>query len=509
MELLSSNLRIVGQFVDTLHSAHFALDEEFYYTKFQDLIEFLNTQKEIAKLQEAFGVKSKIIDNFLELGKFQIFSAGVSGYSYVLSNDLVSIHISNSKFQNTQHKSQLKIEYRSQFLFDVGYIKAYEYGKEIAKRILGEFKSTCQRIDLATDIWGIDYKPLDFYKFQTLYVKESHSPQNFNQYMRFYRTTGFTFGRSDFRFRVYDKTLEIKQNLTKSYFKEFWALNGYRDDDNLPVWRHEVQYRRQDLKLFFLQSEFAFLIDEVEAIFGILDKLWLNVMNKVRYVDLSDSEVLRIMSGELKSDSIKKVFQRKRKNIQKNEEFDFWASLYTWDGKTLNKDGFKRHKHYSTANSYYATRSLKSFISQSYKIAHGDSSKMLELIASLENDLLHQDLTIHSYGLLKAFTSSFDVFKALDTGKLSNYEYDFIKHSYSEVDFRENFVQLISMLSPKSEHFHDVNSKFDYYEEALSLRDFTKELQFKSTLYDIGYRKAIEPEPVVNFEFSPDFDYPF
>lgn len=506
--------KIVGQFIDTLHSAHYARDEEFYYKNFQELIEYLTEQKEIAKEQKAFGVKFKVINNFLELGKFKINSAGVSNYAYVLTNDLISIHISNAKFNNTQFKPQLKIEYRSNFLFDVGYKKAYEYGLEVAKRVLGlETRNTCQRIDLATDIWRVNYNPLDYYRIQSLYQKNKHSPEEeseedaeenenktnatFKQYARYYNTTGFQIGSGKFVFRVYNKTTEIQKNLNKSYFKEFWVLNGYREEEKSPVWRHESQFRRQDLKAFFPQSLLNKIDDEVLYIFNILDTLWLDSIKKVRFTNLTDSEVLKITSGEIMPDSIRKTFQRRRATIAKNNEFDFWQMLHTWNNKLLNKDGLvKKHKHFSMPNKFYVKRAFKSYLSQSYKISGGNPDMLIQILKDVDEELQKEDLDIHSYGLLKSFNSSHEVYKALVDEKLSTYDYDFIKPFYKETDFRETFVQLVHSLTPSNNLLEEVKEKFSYYNQNLRLLEFSKEVDFINLKYAAGYKKpkVIETE---------------
>jgi len=471
---------IVGQFVDTMVTAHLALDDEFYYIKFKDLIDFLKEKKAEAQTTR-FGVKFIIIEDFLQLGKFQIFSTGVAQYAYHLSNGNIDIHISDADYQNKHSKPQVRIEYRSHFLFSVGFKEALEYGKKVVKRILGAFQTKLQRIDLATDLWGVGFTPLDSLRFRAK-MKASQ----YRDFSRFNKTTGFIFGSSDFMFRVYNKSLEIRQNKSKEYFKSFWILNGYKESLDIDVWRFETQYRRAKLKDFIPNYLFNKLDCEATYIFGKLEQLWANTFKAIKFTHLSNDEVIRVSEELTKAISIRQTYLRRDNKRKKENLLNLTDYLMNWNNKSLNFGMIKKNKHYSMTNNEHLKKSIKTAVAQSFKIG-SSLTPLMKALAEIDRDLEHEGLDITTYGLSKSVTTSLDIYKALESGKIDTYEFDFVKSSYNTATATKSYVKLLTLIKDEAKRSEFLDIDFEHYASSIQkvIDENEKNIPMESVAKDV------------------------
>lgn len=397
--------KVIHQGIDTLVTSHVILNLEDYVSKFIPLLNELESLKDEAQLKESFNQKDRAVKfNLVGYGDFNIYAQGRGRYKYILSNEDIEISIANIEHgTNDFNTPQIRVEYRAHFLFALGNKKAYEIVLKLIKKLTGATKNLCQRIDIATDIQGIQYTSSDKTRFQTLYKSADFS--QFNEWYRHHRTTGFHIGNPDCLFRIYDKTLETRVNPNKRFIEYKWIANGYDKDKALPVWRHEVQYRRAELKKFMPK----YLEDEVIFHFTQIDKLWNNIITKVRWTDLTREEIQRIEEKNLKSDSIKKIFQRARTNPAR---IDFWNILKNWDNELSNipikyediKEGKKE-----TAKKY-----VKALVGSTYKALGSNPQMLIDILNEVQSELLQNNLTLHQYGELKTLSNFIQNAKIID-----------------------------------------------------------------------------------------------
>ena len=440
--------KIVGQFIDTLKTSHFCLNPKHFHKYYQPLCEELKEKKENAQKNATYGNRYIVDTNFLGFGKFKIFAQGTQNYAYRVENEDITLLFSNPK-EFPSKNPQLKVEFRSSYLFREGHKRAYEFVLKVVKKIVGKSRNLCSEIHLATDVCGVKYNSLDISRFQTLYSKT-----NFREYYKVHKLTGMHFGRGDFLLRIYDKVGEISKNKNKSFFKSFWILNGYKEGDS--VWRHEVQYRRAELKSFINPVSFNRMQDETLYFFERLPMLWKNATEKVRFTELSDNEVVRVVNSDNAS-SIRSIFHRARKKGADS----FWNSITTWNNIDLRDSSVVRFKHFSTPNLEYAKRSIKSFVGQVYKVCGGDSRYLLDTFIELDRDLEKEGLNIHTYGLNRVFQ-------------------DFSKAYVSSVYNLKN-EQISDNLVVPSLPTHDFNIFKDSYRELLT---HIKDIDEKKSLED-------------------------
>lgn len=399
-----SDVKVVSQGVDTLVTSHIAINEIDYDKKFVPLLRKLEDLKDNAQLIDSSNQKVRYVkSNILGMGQFKIYAQGMGMYKYILENEDLTIFIANSKFEaNEGNTPQIKVEMRAHFLFAVSYKKAYELVLKMVHKMIGETRNLCNRIDIYTDVQGIKYTAFDEMRFQTNYKSTEFSVR---KHSKFKNVTGFSYGNGDFMFRIYDKTKEITLRKNKSFIMYKWMLNDYDKLKALPVFRHEVQYRRAELTKFMAKG----LHDEVLYFFQSLNKLWNNAISKIRWTDLSNDEVTRISENALKSDSIKKIFQRARENPKR---LDFWNILKNWDNKLTTQ--IAKYNHVKEPKDSTAKKFLKAYIGATYSARGNNPNELINIIDDVTRELRDiLGITLHDYGELKVVSNFIENSKML------------------------------------------------------------------------------------------------
>lgn len=362
---------IVNQNVDTLEISYINLSEENHKKIYQSHLDLLAILKKEAQEIETYNDNMRFVKHDLHcnMGDFFIFAKGEGRYTYRIENEDIKITFFGGKYSN--ENPVLKVKFSAHYLFAVGHRKAVEDTEYLIHRLIGnEYKRLVSRIDLATDVCGICYTLLDRAMFQTQYKNYDYTDR---LYSRFGRVQTISFGGGDFMFRIYNKTDEIKTNVSKSFVARKWILNGYNEDDKLDVWRHEVQFRRS-----FLKKYISNLDDEVDVVFNNLGSFWSLTFKKVMHTQLNEKEVMRVQSGTLKSGSIRQLFYR-AKNDEKR--INFFPTLDVWDNRFASQ--LLDYKEFKAIKMKSVERQIKSLITVSVKAGNGDPSILKEVYTNL------------------------------------------------------------------------------------------------------------------------------
>lgn len=398
------DVKVISQGIDTLVTSHIALDESSYNKKFIPLLRALEDLKEKAQLIDSSNQKIRYVkDNILGMGQFKIYAQGMGMYKYYIENEDLSIFVANTKFGGNEFATpQIKVEMRAHYLFALGHKKAYEVVLKLVNKMIGQSKNLCNRIDIYTDVQGIRYTHFDNLRFQTNY-KETDFKETIHS--KFKRVTGFAWGNGDFMFRIYDKTKEIQLRKNKSYVLTKWQFNDYDVAKKLSVFRHEAQYRRAELSKFMPKG----INDEVLFFFMNVGKLWNNAITKIRWTDLTNDEVIRISEENLKSDSIKKIFQRAR---LKPDRLDFWNILTNWDNKYATQ--IVKYNHIKEPQIQTAKKFLKAYIGATYKARGNNPEELINVIDEVTQELRDiLGISLHQYGELKVVSNFIENSKML------------------------------------------------------------------------------------------------
>jgi len=399
--------RIYYQGVDTLRTAH-VFKHFDNWAKYEELLDYLFNMKQRAIEANAnYEYESGITFEFKSYGKFFIRPKGQGRYKYVIYNQDIEMYFSTVQLgSNDYNTPQITIDFRARYLSLLGHQAAYDQVRAMLENLFQTdehfiydhmFKTQMMRIDLCTDIGGIDYTPADKYRFQTNFKNHGHI--EFKEHMQYNRLTGFSFGKGDYMMRIYNKRHQLNNDPSKLWLVALWVQNGYSETIRPSVWRHEVQLRRPYLKRFRLER----VNDEVEYFFNMLPNLWTFAFSKVRFVDVPTDKVIRIMEGQYTPEALKKVFQF----AKKNGDNKVWSMAESWRG--IFAPPPEKIQDIKSSDMSIAKRFYKAFISTAYKSVSGDPSGVIRIMELVQEELYANDgITLHDYGSNKLLDTFID-----------------------------------------------------------------------------------------------------
>lgn len=396
-----NDVKILNQCVDTLKIGIRVINENIFDSVFKNFKKELLDLKSKAKEINTYGDKFIKSDFNLGFGEFRVYSRGLRQYFARIENSDVNIKISDVKFNSTNFY-HLEIEFKSIFLLRYGHIKAHQIIKEFLDKLFissSNYKEFVLRIDLATDVSGIIYEGFDYLRFRTL-KKISSFIDNIeitssNDFMRFNKINGISFGKNPFMFRIYNKSSEVKGKEHEFILSLRWANNGLKSNEI--VYRHEVEFGREYIKSFIPK----FCDNEVDFIFNSLNSLWDFLHKNIRYYDLTFDEIKRIHSNTLKSNSISKIYERCEKN---EDRFKFWSFLKDFRANSSNY--LSKQENPICKNKNAIKKALKALISTTYKNAYPNLDCLLEIYDEVEKELLEcEKISLHQYGLIGVMDS--------------------------------------------------------------------------------------------------------
>jgi len=407
--MINYNAKIVHQGIDFFVIDYFFKDVVLYELKFITFLEKLSILKEKAKNIDSFGikfVKAEIIRGF---GDWFVSSRGNGRFKFYVENQDYRLFVSTAKINS--ELPQIRVEIPAKTIFRLGIKKAIRVFERLILKLTGKrFIRKLNRIDLATDVWGIMYELDDIYKFQTRMGEASFfdiETKNFNgTYLRFNKIQGIQFGKGDKLFRIYDKTKKINISPNESYIKYKWEYNGYDEEKGFPVFRHEIQYRRGELKKFIPID----CKDEIDYFLEHLGNLWAKALNYVEYVPLNENEkeLQRIKKPLIKTDTRRQIFYRAKND---SHRFNLWKFIFKWDNEKFKPiEKFRYVKNFSLD---YLKKQFKGFITAYYKVFGGDLTHLKDVITAVEEDLKKQGIDLHIYGLSKLASSFVENYESI------------------------------------------------------------------------------------------------
>ncbi len=419
MQIISAP-KVLHQGIDTLVFGVNCTDEAVFYTKFKRFVSIVKTAKEAAQAVNTFGEKFYKTDLGLNYGDFFVSSKGLGGsYFGFVKNDDVFFSVSDTDFE-ANSLYHIKLQFRSIYLLKYGFIVCIEQVKKFLFDIFeGKFEIKILRLDVCSDVAGIKYTPIDFFNFRSL-KKISHFSQatiketgddsvivseddtdlskvyladiNVNNFMRFNRFEGMSFGKNPDMFRVYDKIKQIEQKNISTLIFTKWELNGFDFDRDKYVFRHEVEFGRLRIrKLMPIDVK-----DEVDYLINNVGKFWATGLNICKWYDLTESERSRISSNILKDSGYRMIYKR---CDQDETRLKFWDFLADWDEAKFAK--LSKHDFIKSKDLKQAKKALKAFVSAVYTNLGYDFNNFLVVLDEVKKDLQREGLNLHEYGLSK------------------------------------------------------------------------------------------------------------
>ena len=416
MQIISKP-KIVHQGIDTLVIGVNCLDEIAYNTKFKPFVVKIKRAKEAAQMVKTFGEKVEKTNLGLNYGDFLVSSKSTGAYIGYVRNDDVFFNVADTEF-NVKSLYHLKLQFRSIYLLKYGHEYCMARVKQFLTDIFGEnYLIKILRLDICSDVAGIKYTPIDFFNFRSLKkisnfgdsisrdagdglisdedevkVLTDLNTVTINNFMRFNRFEGMSFGKNPDMFRVYDKIKQVKsQNISELVFTK-WSLNGFDFNKDVFVFRHEAEFGRARIqKLIPFDTP-----DEVTYLFSNLGKFWTTGLCICKWYDLTDKERERISNNTVQTDSIRKIYQRCE---QDEARFNLWNFLADWDEAKFAK--LSKHDFIKSKDLKQAKKALKAFVSAVYTNLGYDFNNFLVVLDEVKKDLQREGLNLHEYGLSK------------------------------------------------------------------------------------------------------------
>ena len=416
MQIISQP-KIVHQGIDTLVIGVNCLDELDFNAKFKPFVAQVRRAKEAAQMVKTFGEKVEKTNLGLNYGDFLVSSKSTGAYIGYVRNDDVFFNVSDADFK-ANSIYHLKLQFRSIYLLKYGHEYCMTQVKKFLSEVLGlNFQIKILRLDLCSDVAGIKYTPIDFFNFRSLkkisnygdsFVKDDDddlvssddavktftdiSAITVNNFMRFNRFEGASFGKNPDMFRVYDKVKQVKnQNISELVFTK-WELNGFVFDKDLCVFRHEVEFGRARIQKLIPFNT----VDEVAYLFSNLGKFWATGLNICKWYDLTDKERERISKNNVQTSGIRTIYYRCDLD---ETRLKFWDFLADWDETRFAK--LSKHDFIKSKDLRQAKKALKAFVSAVYTNLGYDYNNFLIVLDEVKKDLEREGLNLHEYGLSK------------------------------------------------------------------------------------------------------------
>jgi hypothetical protein len=468
-------INIINQAVDT-YKEHLYPTVELTESEIIDYNDFvadlIEVKKDVQKINSTNG-DERFITETINNQKFHVMATTQKGFAVTIKNGDVSI--SFKRFKKVSKQPCIKIEYRAEYLARYGYVKCVTQTQNFLKYIIPHFQAITSEIHLCTDIQGYDFTMLDFFRMKSrARKKEIYTEEDSKAYYEGMKFTGFTLGSGDFMVRIYNKTHEIKKYPEKAFVKpsRWYVSENYNED--LEVWRIEVQIRRNRLKHYF--NDVKFLDDSINCLNNI-DSIWSLFMERFEHKNLDDDSVVEIMKGKKKlKNGTEKLLSKYaiRKRFQRSELTNIWNKIQTFfesKGKNLTY-----YDEVSKPSKLYVENSFKSLVSTLTKHLKGrfDPYALADII--IESNEQYKDkkgFSIFDGAKLKTidyFNQTILNYKVQKENGFSTVSDDFNEY---EKELENNILAMFSVMLPKEdskpELLHEMINKLGYVPKPMEL----------------------------------------
>ena len=257
---------IVAAGIDTLE-LNFGVDEY----KDLDMFERINVAKEEAI---AAGYKGRLgVPIGLFGNEFMVQARGSKGgYEYLLKNGDIDLQIMPDA-RGGKPSPELRVVFRSPFLWQSGEVQAHNKVVEFVNKMALIGYCRVSRADLCVD--KVMPLPEINRKIEVVSLLREKDLFYGGDFQRGQRETGYQFGRGSMACRLYDKAYEISLK-GQGHIKPLWLANGW--DGESPVSRLELQLRREGLRRFDKNMEFANFQDSKSDIWDYMTSKYLRII---------------------------------------------------------------------------------------------------------------------------------------------------------------------------------------------------------------------------------------
>lgn len=260
--------------INNIDTFIFLVNIESYQEKTKKVLSFLKEEKEKAKIYFQNTKNDTYLISINNL-QFTISRTGTKGYSYILNNENFNICIAEF-ISGIRNYKPIKIKISSQALWNIGLLNAYKIIIDWTKNTFGKItEENVYRIDLACHCNN------DFItNYETSY-KGHFKKSEIKQTGNIVNALCFGSRKNDLIYcRIYNKTLELKEKKTKTWFKDIWQKSNL-DINN--VWNLEFEIKSEFLRSKNLKT-FIEVYEHIQDLWNYCTNEWLLkvIPNKTR-----------------------------------------------------------------------------------------------------------------------------------------------------------------------------------------------------------------------------------
>jgi hypothetical protein len=253
-------------YVSNIDTICILIDVEDYENNCSNLLEYLELEREKAKLAVTSNASAKHLITLNEMA-FQLLPNGSQGYSYILHNEGYEVKIA-------QFRSKLKalcpiqLRISSELLWSAGVTNSWDSIYNWFVETFGNITSeSIFRLDLCTHTSGIDFITDNEISYKGHFKKTHNYYTNRN-------INALTFGsrkNKKIYCRIYNKSLEIQETNKKLWFRDIWESAGL-DINN--VWNLEFEIKSELLRRFNIYT-INDIVTHIKDLWEYCTKKWL------------------------------------------------------------------------------------------------------------------------------------------------------------------------------------------------------------------------------------------
>lgn len=246
-------------------------DIEDYEERNKNLFEALEIKKKKAAEIDEKMINDKV-NIVIEYFEFNVLGNGKQGFSYILHNDLLEVDIARYRSKKDEFYP-IRVRFKQEYLWSCGIRNCWIVVEEWINKSFGEVIDVkIGRVDMAchTDLINLDIKDLE--RFKGKYRKQSIFLDD-----RKLNTINFGSRESGIYLRIYNKSLEIKTDKKKEWFKELWEV--YNADKNKDIWNVEFELKREYLRDIGINN-FSDLYERINSVWRYLTEKWIVYVKK-------------------------------------------------------------------------------------------------------------------------------------------------------------------------------------------------------------------------------------
>ena len=237
------------RYVSNIDTIYILVDINNYGIRCKNFLNYLEKEKEIAKLEILSNANSKhlVLINGMS---FELLPNGTRGYAYILHNSGYEVKIAQYKSQ-IESFTPIQIRISAEYLWSKSFMKSWYIIKSWIEETFGCIEENkISRVDLCMHTSDVDFIENYEVSYKGKFKKDSVNVLDYTNK----KINSITFGSrkgKNIYCRIYNKTLEVKETKNKTWFFDIWNKNELNVEK---VWNLEFEIKSEFLREFKIKT---------------------------------------------------------------------------------------------------------------------------------------------------------------------------------------------------------------------------------------------------------------